>query len=215
MRSITRSVAVATLFGFGFLAPAAWATPVLDQEYTPTPSIQYAAFSGGSFRRAETFTVGIAGTLAEITVDTTSSNSAFTGVNILSTSGGTPTTTVLDVGTFDSTNAAGVSTFTVSLPVTVGEVLGIEPIGNNGTDWLQHSTYPQPYAGGSDFVLNPNVFGPDFISDYAGDGFATYVDPPGSSSVPEPMSLAILASGVIGLTFAHRKTREREFLPNE
>ncbi len=128
MRSITRSVAVATLFGFGFLAPAAWATPVLDQEYTPTPSIQYAAFSGGSFRRAETFTVGIAGTLAEITVDTTSSNSAFTGVNILSTSGGTPTTTVLDVGTFDSTNAAGVSTFTVSLPVTVGEVLGIEPM---------------------------------------------------------------------------------------
>ncbi len=64
-------------------------------------------------------------------------------------------------------------------------------------------------------MLNPNIFGPDFISDYAGDGFATYVDPPGSSSVPEPMSLAILASGVIGLTFAHRKTREREFLPNE
>lgn len=209
MRSVKRHAAAGILLGLGLAPMGAWANPVLDQEYTPTPNIQYAGFSNGPIRRAETFTVGLAGTLVEVQVDTNSTGSSFSGVNILSTSGGTPTTTVLDLGTFDSTNASGVATFTVSLPVTVGEVLGIEPVGGNSY-WQQHAgTYPSsPYAGGGSFLIDTSFGQDSFAPEYAADGFATYVDPPGASPVPEPMSLAMLASGVVGLTFARRGAKE-------
>lgn len=216
MRHIAMLIVSAVTLGTALTPRGARANPELDQSYVPPSSgVEYAGFSnGGSFRRAQTFTVGIAGTLVELGVFTPSSSSTFTGVNILATSGGTPGGTpasVLDVGSFDGTALSGLSskwslsTFTVSLPVTVGEVLGIEPLGaGNGATWVAVGTYPPVYAGGADYVYNPGVFGPAFTSDYISDGFVTYVDPPGSSSVPEPGSLAVLGAAIAMLVTMRR-----------
>jgi hypothetical protein len=103
------------------------ADTVLDQEYTANNGLR-AQFSGflSGFRRAETFTVGVAGTLTEIDIFISHSGDTFSGMNILSTVAGVPTNNVVATGSFQSTTG-NVAVFTMSLLVTVGEVLAIEP----------------------------------------------------------------------------------------
>ncbi len=149
-----------------------------------------------NFQRAETFTVGIAGTLAEVGIYTTSASTTFSGIDILSTSGGTPTLTVLASGTYVSTNINGLAMFDVSLPlpVTGGEVLGLEPFVSSAGNWETRT--PGTYVGGQDFFMNQSIFGDQFLSDGNSDGFVTYVNTGGSSSVPEPASFALLGGGL-------------------
>jgi hypothetical protein len=172
-----------------WIAPYAHATPVLDQQYL-SHNGTFAGFSNGSgFRRAETFTVGVAGTLNEVDIYPDSLTS-FLGFNVLSTSGGVATTTVVATGILSS-QSGGVAAFSVSLPVSIGEVLAIEPIDGSGL-WVANS--PGTYPGGGDYYLNPAVGVNTFTPDNIAEDFRTFV-----TKVPEPSTLALFAFGLLGV----------------
>jgi hypothetical protein len=189
---------------------AACCTPVradfvLDQEYTTTNTLNN--FSclfgcGAQGINAETFTVGVAGTLSEIDVFFTG-NPSFLDLFILSTVNGVPTNTVVATGSLQSIiSLGGVAFFTTSLPVTVGEVLAIEPLiadpqPGDGTshDWLANS--PGTYSGGQDyFCCNGALMGTNFVPSVFADDFRTFVTTP--SAVPGPVA----GAGLPGLIFA-------------
>jgi hypothetical protein len=104
---------------------------VLDQSFvlpvTNNNSVGFSAVDPSVFRRAQTFTVGLAGTLSEVDV-LISGVPSFSGLNILSTTAGVPTTTVLGTGYFVGRPNDGIAVFSTSLPVTVGEVLRSNPL---------------------------------------------------------------------------------------
>jgi hypothetical protein len=176
-----------------WIAPYAHATPVLDQQYL-SHNGTFAGFSNGSgFRRAETFTVGVAGTLNEVAIYP-DSPTPFLGFNLLSTSGGVPTTTVVATGSLSS-QSGGVAAFSVSLPVSIGEVLAVEPLDGSGL-WVADS--PGTYPGGGDYFLNPAVEVNTFTPDNIAEDFRTFV-----TAVPEPSTLALFGFGLLGFAGMH------------
>jgi hypothetical protein len=175
------------------------AAAVLDQQYLVTDGARTGFTNDSGFRRAETFTVGVAGTLSEIDIFL-SATTTFTGFNILSTSAGVPTTTVLTTGTLSSSSSTEAD-FTTSLPVTVGEVLAIEPVTSGEQDeWRAISS--NTYAGGGDFFINPHAGVNDFTSSGSGDNFQTFVTT--AAAVPEPASLLLLGSAMAGMAALRR-----------
>jgi hypothetical protein len=170
------------------------ADSVVDQAYTLTNGVGRFTIGTG-LNHVETFTVGVAGTLVSVRVftDRTLDPFSFTGLNIFSTdAAGVPTTTVVGTGTFSIISIIGSEAFfNTSLPVTVGEVLAIEPLGANFNGWLNHT--PGTYAGGGDFT----GFNGTFTATGSADDFLTVVTTP---AVPGPIAGAglpglILASG--------------------
>ena len=178
------------------------ATTVLDQQYTAGNSPAGFSHEGSDFRRAQTFTVGVAGTLSEVDIfyvdaGSPSSFGNFTGLNIFTTSGGVPSSALLGTGTLLS-EINGVAKFSSSISVLVGDVLAIEPLTTVSThDWLA-SGGAGSYAGGGDYYINPsfNVF--DWSPSGADNNFETFVTT-SVGAVPLPAAFPLLASGLGGL----------------
>jgi hypothetical protein len=197
-------IASLALLSAGELSPSANASLVLDQQYLLNNATSgFTPGLGGGFRRAETFTVGVAGTLSQVDV-IIGFGPPLTGLNILSTSAGVPTTTVVGTGTLLSQSSSEAD-FSVSLPVSIGEVLAIEPFSstNNGGGWLTEN--PGTYPGGGDFFLNPGFGINNFTPSGNAEDFRTFVTV--ATAVPEPASLTCLASGFAFLLALRRRRR--------
>lgn len=173
------------------LAIPAGATPVLDQSYGGGGSNTAGIMSGWSPTRVfQTVTAGLSGMLTEVEIWTGDSN--FTGFNVLSTSGGAPTTSVLGTGTYLSTSL-GWARFSVAVPITTGEVFAIEPISPLAYWYGQTAT---SYSGGDGY----NICCGGFLAGPVADrGFRTYVDADLVADVPEPAMLGLFGLGAIGL----------------
>jgi len=185
------------------LAPAR-ADTVQDQTFTPTTINTSSQFStsttGTTLRRAQTLTVGVAGPLTQVDIQLTTPPTGFTapvftGFDILSTTNGVPNTGaagIIGLGTLLSQTSTQ-AIFTTSLAVTVGEVIGIEPITSNiSPSWAGQN--PGSYTRGADYFAPPNSA---FLTSGAVNGFTTFVTTP--SIIPLPAALPLFATGLAAL----------------
>jgi hypothetical protein len=197
-------------------AVSAPAAEVLDQQNDTSPSATADSTSGGFQEQAQTFTVGVAGTLSRIAAQINwSPGFGSPGVAILTvynTSGGVPNvslgTASLSTTVIPSSGYAFQS-FDVSsyaIPVHVGDVLAYGITSNTDNTYVfvrstfDHSTY----AGGQSYHRTLHETGPWTVYTPSQDhGFQIYVlasaaGLPGSGSglggaaVPEPNSLLLL-----------------------
>jgi hypothetical protein len=214
----------ATLLLLNLGTSAVRAGSVLDQQLNPadySPDDEVSAGFGGTQNLAQTFTVGITGTLTEVDVSVERFNfDPPTGtlyLQIRGTTGGVPNADpsyLLQASVSESTLPLapnfGFVSFDVSsagLQVTQGEQLAIvllAPDFANPVNWIgvQGDQYP---AGGA-FVEQEPDFGwvPSPVSG-ADLGFQTFVSP-----VPEPSTLVMSSlAGLAGLTIAARSRSAR------
>jgi hypothetical protein len=201
-----------TLSMFGLISlwvPSALAAPTLDQSFTATGNEGATSSTANpGFRRAQTFTVGIAGTLISVGVGISDSNNY--KIELLSTSGGVPTDTILDTGVFNS-YSGGYSFFDTSFAVSVGDVLAIEPIclsgpSCDGPNWEGLGT-SNGYDGGTAFFINTKLGDNSFTEEGLDEDFKTFVDVPTSTGVPEPMTWSLLGSGLVGAAAMRRRKK--------
>jgi hypothetical protein len=205
---------------------------VLDQ-YVKVPNGQGANQSSTialGYVEAQTFKVGIGGTLAAVGVEVETSSPLTSGdltLEIRGTTLGMPIdlsqSPLLSVS-LPSSVFSGVSFFgppqpfgifdvsSFQLPVTPGEVLAIDlkTADEHGFDWHisdQNSYPPNIYAGGARFV---SIAGGSWITGGTDNdqGFSTYISP-----LPEPSSIILaLGGGVLLIGALHR--RRRQFAKN-
>ncbi len=227
LNSIMVVVAVLCLV-FGFSGQGA-ATVILDQQnvipislnsYQTDESTQQTLGTYSEF--AQTFTVGVSGTLVGIDVEVF--HGTFTNGNaqvaLVTTGAGVPDSSVLaswgitragssdTVGSFVSLDL-GASAFAVA----PGQVYAIEfswnpPSGQtfSGFYWVRGTS--DTYAGGDafsrNFGANPTAWTPNALEPNSYDyGFRTFVDVP--TPIPEPSTMFLLGSGLIGLVRYGRK----------
>jgi hypothetical protein len=192
------AIAAALTFGTGIVNDAG-ATIIVDQTFHEAGGFGVSAPSSDyfSFRRAQTFTVGINGILNSIAVF---GDRQFYKINILSTLNGVPTTILGMSSQYQATGRS--TTFDVSalnVNVVVGDVFAFEVKGEGMLDGSNG------YSGGSDFFINPD-FG---INSFKFNGrsdtfFVTTVDGQ-SVAVPEPGSIGLfLIAGISMLALRRR-----------
>ncbi|WP_099882188.1 PEP-CTERM sorting domain-containing protein [Massilia violaceinigra] len=185
---------------------SAQAVVVIDQSHVPdnvSAMNSSASISWDTFRRAQTFTVGVSGFLNSVQVFTTGTKDTFDNMNILDRVEGT--------GNIISTSQLVDKTWSTvtfdfrpyNIAVKAGDVLAFEIFGKSEGDMqvveyygVNNSAWNDSYTGGSDFFINPDfgytTFTPNPIDAY----FVSTVDN-GVPAVPEPSHYAMLALGLL------------------
>lgn len=205
-------IALAVLF---VSSPVA-ATPIQDQFFDPGPSPSLAT---GRLDKAQTFTVGITGTLTRVDVDISRGSTADLLFDIRPTVAGVPvesdgitlaavTVPASNIPTTRGFFSVDINSFGVS--VTAGEILAIV-LRSDLDQVLDYTWYGHTidgYALGHHFFRHPPGWPrPTWWSDVAGSdlGFKTFVEP-----VPVPSTLLLLGSGMIGVIGLMKKKSFRE-----
>jgi hypothetical protein len=196
---------------FALSAPL-YAAPVLDQQHIVAPASAYQSFSTtyDPLRVAQTLTVGVTGTLTQVDIEYYGNSNLIGLFNILSTSGGVPSSTVIGTGSLSGNTLPvggnqGWVSFKISLAVTAGDVIAIEPaITNIGAGWALD---PGGYAGGSGYISHTYIGSPaSFAIESADLGFRTFVEA-AATPAPEPATWALLVGGfgIVGGTMRRRR----------
>jgi len=209
MRSLLASLGL-----FLAVAPGASADILLDQQYSFSSSFADST-NGNVSEVGQTFTVGIAGTLARIDVSMFRLSGIFdpTGPAVLSvynTTGGNPTgaplTSVSKPKVDISLNVASFASFDVSaasISVNVGDKLsfGISSPGSEvGPYFLPTTDFPG-YAGGNGVNRIINPVGAWQLSQNFDHGFQTFVN----AAIPEPSAFVLSFITGISLAFSRRR----------
>jgi hypothetical protein len=150
-------------------------------------------------RRAQTFTVGYSGNLIQVDIRLfqVGGLTEFAGMNVLATSQGAATPTILATGVYRG-EVAGYAQFGISpLAVQAGDVLAIEPIIIASPFFNWGGTNADIYAGGGDQIATP-ANSPTFSNTGTERHFRTWVADarPSPQPVPEPDAAALLLAGL-------------------
>ena len=197
---------------------AAHADPVLDQVSTP---IEYQAFACCGSEWGQTFTAGLAGTLATVQVYLGAGYGGFSGVGPLTydvrrTVTGAPSSESRDVlrtGALSPSVFRGEGFYTLDfdpMPLSLGDQLEIvlsnmDPDSSSPWTWRFSGPSASTYDRGAMFMRagtaaewSSQVFeGRDFA-------FRTFVEPD-AAPVPEPASWMTLAAGLLGAALKARR----------
>jgi hypothetical protein len=183
------------------------ASVLLDQSYLVSDGTIFtsSAQTDPTFRRVQTFIVGLTGTLTEIDVAVTNAPTGPFTLNLLATVLGTPTNVIVTSPTVNLTAVGGFMDFFFSQPVFTGEVLGFELVApSHSTALVISGKTVGTYAEGSDFFINTASHPPvnNFTSSGGDENFRTFVDTGVTAAVPEPSTWAMLLLGFAGIGFA-------------
>ena len=216
-------VVVAILCG----AFKAAATPMLDQHYDnllePGLFSEYVVQSDPNYiiGTAQTFTVGLSGWLTEVDLLFFARNMTSAGAavpfEIRTIVGGRPGDSVLSSGVvMVPTGYVGSSFLPALFPaisVDAGEQLAMYTPGttvaaSGNVQWFGDKF--GGYGGGAafqDLDGDGGFSGRGETLPSADAAFRTYVDPSGMSAIPEPGTMVLLGSGLIGVVFRLRRRR--------